>query len=249
MKVVVRTHGGLGNQLFQLFYARLYAEIHRAHLLEVHDLRYAHAFARSNELAAAPSPTGLTHLISSLRLPKLASRMKLRGDKITVLGTTYLDGYFQRWADYASFDDALLYQELVRLRTELEVKSAPAEGIGVHLRLGDFFKSEEAVAAHLAERLAQLPDGAAIVTNEEARLATPEVAALMTARDSRLVLTQTMPPEQVLRTLAGFARVDGNDSTLLFWASVLSGMDCDYRNPELRRLRERFLAVLRGTAS
>ncbi len=249
MKVVVRTHGGLGNQLFQLFYARLYGRAHSARLFELHDLRYAHAFARSNELAAAPAPSGFPHLVSALRLPKLATRTGLRRDAVTIWGTTYLDGYFQHVADYAAFDDTALREELLHLREELGVAPAPAEGTGVHLRLGDFFTSEADVTAHLAERLARIPSGAAIVTNDEQRLATPQVAALLRTRDARVVTTSAMSAEQVLRTLAGFAHVDGNDSTLLFWASVLSGMDCAYRNPELRHLRDRFLAVLRNSRS
>lgn len=244
MKVVVRTHGGLGNQLFQLLYARLYARANRADLFEVHDLRYAHAFARSGELASAPEPSGAARLISGLRLPKLATRAKLPRDQVTILSTTYIDGYFQQTADYSSFHDPLLRQELLRLRTELKVSPAPADGIGVHLRLGDFFTSEAAVAAHLADRLADIPNGAAIVTNEEDRLASPEVERILSARHAHLVTTRTMSAEEVLRTLASFARVDGNDSTLLFWASVLSGMECVYRNPELRDLRHRFLTVL-----
>lgn len=249
MNVVVRTHGGLGNQLFQLLYARLYARVNRASLFEAHDLRYAHRFTRSAELAAAPAPSNWRRLISAIRLPKLATRAKLPCDKVTFLGTTYLDGYFQRAVDFAGFDDALLREELLRIRTELRITPAPAQGTGVHLRLGDFFKTEAAVTSHLTERLEHIPEGAAIVTNDEARLTTPQVAKLLTERGAYVVTTGTMSPEQVLRTLAGFSRVDGNDSTLLFWASVLSGMDCAYQNAELRHLRNRFMTVIGNAAS
>ena len=71
MNVVVRTHGGLGNQLFQLLYGRLLAERHRATLYELHDIRYEHAFARSRELAGRPAPPPPARPISSLRLPKI----------------------------------------------------------------------------------------------------------------------------------------------------------------------------------
>ncbi|OJV27703.1 MAG: hypothetical protein BGO24_06330 [Sphingomonas sp. 67-36] len=190
-----------------------------------------------------PAPPPPARLISALRLPKLATRAGLRRNTVMVLGTIYIDGYFQHVADYTAFDDAVLRAELLQLRAELDVERAPSEGVGVHLRLGDFFASEGDVAAHLAERLARIPAGAAIVTNDEERLATPQVSALLAALGAQVVTTRAMSAEQVLRTLAGFAHVDGNDSTLLFWASVLSGMDCAYRNPELRLLRERFLAV------
>lgn len=241
--VVVRTHGGLGNQLFQLVYARLYARVHGADLSEIHDLRYAHAFGRSEELARAPAPAPLQRMISGLRIPKLATRIGLTRDAVHFAGTTYLDGYFQQVEDYAGFDDAILREELVQLRCELGVSNAPARERGMHLRLGDFFTSDAGVVAHLVERLKKLGPNTYIVTNEEDRLAAPEIAVILTANGAHVLPTSDMTPEQVLRTLASFRHVDGNDSTLLFWASVLSGMDCEYRNVNLRMLRERFIRV------
>lgn len=251
MNVVVRTHGGLGNQIFQLLYARLFAATHKATLFELHDLRYKHAFGRSAELPCAPPAAGLPNFLSGLRLPKIASRLGVRCDAVSLFGTTYLDGYFQRVEDYAQFAPALLAQELDRLRVELRVVPAPGQGTGVHLRLGDFFTSDVAVVAHLDERMARIGVGASIVTNDEKRLATPSIAAALAALDARVVSTANATPEEVLRTLANFAYVDGNDSTLLFWASVLSGMDCEYRNAELSALRLHFLAALanRSTAA
>lgn len=244
--VVVRTHGGLGNQIFQLLYARLYADWIGASLYEVHDLRYAHGFARSVEIGRSPAPSRMRRAVSSMRLPKLLTRVGLRRDGVSLLGTTYLDGYFQQPADYADFGDAALGRELQRLREELRVSSHPTRALGMHLRLSDFFTSDAAVTDHLNERLARLGPDTGIVTNEEERLRTPLMAEALAAKRAWIVPTGDMTPEDVLRTLASFQRMDGNDSTLLFWASVLSGMECDYKNPELRVLRERFLHVLKG---
>lgn len=244
MRVVVRTHGGLGNQIFQLLYARLFAVRSGAALLEVHDLRYPHAFGRSSELSRHPAPHGIAKILSELRLPKIATRFKMRRDAIKLLGTVYLDGYFQKVADYASFPDELIRHELLRLRSELGVLDMPTHDHGVHLRMGDFFRTEAAIAEHLSARLARVRTGAYIVTNEEARLSTPGARAALDAANARILPTGDMSAEDVLRTLASFRTVDGNDSTLLFWASVLSGMDCDFKTPELRELRGRFSQIL-----
>ncbi|WBH15098.1 O-fucosyltransferase family protein [Sphingomonas radiodurans] len=244
--VVVRTHGGLGNQIFQLLYARLYADRIGAPLYDVHDLRYAHGFTRSVEIGRAPAPSRLRQAVSSVRLPKLLTRAGLRRDRVSLFGTTYLDGYFQRPDNYADFGNAALRRELQRLREELRVSSHPTRALGMHLRLGDFFSSDAAVTAHLNERLGRLGPDIGIVTNEEERLRTPLVAEVLAAKRAWIVPTGDMTPEDVLRTLASFRRMDGNDSTLLFWASALSGMECNYKNPELRALRERFLQVLMG---
>lgn len=244
--VVVRTHGGLGNQIFQILYARLYSSRASAILSEVHDPRYAHGFGRNSEIACAPAPSAPSRAVSALRLPKVSTRLRRRCDAITLFGTTYLDGYFQQMVDYAGFDDASLRRELIRLREELQIPDRPTHAHGMHLRLGDFFTSDAAVTAHLNERLAQIGPDTGIITNEEARLRTPSAAAALSANRAWVVPTADMTAEQVLRTLASFQQVDGNDSTLLFWASVLSGMQCAYRNLELRALRQRFLDALKG---
>lgn len=244
-RVVVRTHGGLGNQLFQLFYARIYARRACATLFEVHDLRYGHRFPRSKELERSPAPPIGAQAVSAIRLPKISTRMRLPCDRINLFGTTYLDGYFQRVVDYENFDDELLRHQLLRLRKELGISKIPTREFGMHLRLGDFFKSDAEVIEHLNERFARLGQNTGIVTNEEPRLRSPLVAEVLAAKRATVVPTRDMTPEQVLRVLASFRQVDGNDSTLLFWASVLSGMRCEFRNSELRVLRERFLTALK----
>lgn len=244
MRVVVRTHGGLGNQIFQLLYARLFASQHGASLFETHDSRYPHAFGRSKELLRHPAPHGIRKTVSGLRLPKVATRLKLRRDAVRIFGTVYLDGYFQRVADYIPFEDVLIRDELLRLRSELGISKTPTRDHGVHLRMGDFFTTEAAVVEHLEARLARIRKGANIVTNEEARLATPTARATLDAVNARIIPTGDMSAEEVLRTLATFREVDGNDSTLLFWASVLSGMACEFETRELRELRGHFFHIL-----
>ena len=245
MRVIVRTHGGLGNQIFQLFYARLFASQNRALLFEVHDLRYPLAFRRSEELSQNPAPHGVRKILSSLRLPKIMDRLKKGRNHVRIFDTVYLDGYFQRKEDYVAFSDKMIRDELLRLRSELGISSTPTRDHGVHLRMGDFFTTEATLMEHLTVRLARMRVGADIITNEETRLATPAVRAALAAVGAQVIPTGNMSAEDVLRTLATFKEVDGNDSTLLFWASVLSGMVCDFKTVELRDLRSRFSDALK----
>lgn len=60
--VVVRTHGGLGNQIFQILYARLLAHGREPKL--IHDANYPHAFGLSTAFAGHPQPGSITRLIS-----------------------------------------------------------------------------------------------------------------------------------------------------------------------------------------
>ena len=48
--LILRTHGGLGNQLFQVAYGRLYSKKFNLNLKEIHDSNYKHKFGRIKEL-------------------------------------------------------------------------------------------------------------------------------------------------------------------------------------------------------
>lgn len=236
---VLRTHGGLGNQLFQVLFGRLFAEQRGLVLCEVHDLRYRHKFSRSVALARSGEPSAWQRWISAARIPKLLERACGRPEEPLRLGHSfYLDGYFQRAENYAQFPDDVVGRQLQRLANELAIEPANLESWLVHLRLGDFFTNRTAALLHVKERLAKVPQGAHVMTNDETLLRDPEVVELMAARSAELVSTNDMPAEQVLRTMARYRRIDANDSTLTFWSSVLGGCEVVLRDQRLRDCRD-----------
>jgi hypothetical protein len=98
---VLRTHGGLGNQLFQILFARSFAEQHGFILREVHDQSYDHAFPRSTALKHAGAPSTWQRAISAIRVPKISSHKFGRTEKPWKLRhTAFLDGYFQSVESY-----------------------------------------------------------------------------------------------------------------------------------------------------
>ena len=102
MSVIVRTHGGYGNQIFQVFYARLYAEQYSKELREIYDGAYYHGFLRSSELYQAPEPTKFECFISSLRVPKLLQKTRINFVRpFRFCGSVYLDSYFQTVTSYS----------------------------------------------------------------------------------------------------------------------------------------------------
>ena len=237
--VVLRTHGGLGNQLFQVLFARLLAEHEGLELREIHDLRYLHAFARSGAVAAAAAPNRWQRMVSAARVPKLLQRGFGRVEAPLRLGrSVYLDSYFQQATHYMAFSSHAIARHLQQLAHELGLRPADLDVCLVHLRVGDFFADRVAAKAHVLERLQAVPDGACLMTNDEALLGESEVALAMAARNVRLIGTQGMVAEDVLRTMARYARIDANDSTLTFWSSVLGGCEVPLRDEGLRACRE-----------
>lgn len=237
--VVLRTHGGLGNQLFQVLLGRLFAEREGRTLLEVHDTRYRHAFVRSSALERGHSPSRWQLIVSAARVPKLLQRVLGLGEAPWRLGqTVYLDGYFQRADLYSSFSAEKISNQLQRLADELTIGRADVETCLVHLRVGDFFSDRAMAKAHVLERLQHIPAGARVMTNEESLLGEPEVVRAMAERDASLISTNGMSAEEVLRTMARHQRIDANDSTLTFWAAVLGGSQVGLRNDRLRACRD-----------
>lgn len=241
---VLRTHGGLGNQLFQILYGRLFADAQHCELREVHDHRYRHQFRRAPVPAISMPPSVWQSAISATRFPKILQRaLGCAEAPWRFLGVWFLDGYFQHEAQFRSFSDESISRQLELLALELGIESAHEEAHLVHLRLGDFFGDRGAAKRHVIDRFGSIPFGAHIMTNDEALLADPEISELMNARQAHLVSTRDFSAEDVLRTLARYRQIDANDSTLTFWAHVLAGTNVKFRDTRLFSLACYFNAL------
>lgn len=249
MTVILRTHGGLGNQLFQVLYGRLFAEKFDLDLKEIHDAHYKNAFPRTEALLCPTlQPTPLERWISALRLPKVVQRVRRGLDHpVWLLGTAYLDGYFQDAAAYDIFTVDALRRQLRQLRSELLIGPGHIDQCLVHLRVGDFFKSRKDAAEHVIQRLSTALPNSAIITNDEALLEELPIALLLDQKRCTLVPTAGFSAEKVLRLMAAYRRLDANDSTLVFWASLLGGCQTTLRNARLNATHEFFERTLGQT--
>lgn len=243
MAVVVRTHGGLGNQLFQIVFARLCARARDTGYAELHDLNYAHGFTRSTELEPAPlRATTLQQRISGLRIPKLLLRSRLwRTEQVGIFGTLYLDGYFQSVADFQVFSDQQIAAEAQYLRRELHIEPTGAADARTlyHIRLGDFFNDAGAALAHALERVEGLSQNATIITNQEELFQNEQVLERMQSRQCRLHSTANYSSEDVIRLMSTHGRIVTNNSTLALWASVLGNCRTEFDDARLAAVHDR----------
>jgi hypothetical protein len=237
--VVLRTHGGFGNQLFQLLYGRLFAQAQQCELREVHDRRYRHRFNRAAVPAVSLSPSVWQSAVSAIRIPKVLQRtLGQAEDPWLFFGVWFLDGYFQNEIQYHAFKDNEIRRQLDRLALELAIGPALIDTCLVHLRVGDFFGDLASARHHVINRLSSIPVGAHVMTNDEALLEEPEASALMAGRNVRLVSTTGFSAEEVLRTMARYRHIDANDSTLTVWAHVLAGTQVNFFDQRLSALAE-----------
>ena len=241
-RVVVRTHGGLGNQLFQVFYARLLATERQADYVEIHDANYPHKFQRSSALTVPRGRPGpVQAAVSSARIPKVLQRLgRGRSEVFGLFSDRYADGYFQRTDQYLSFPPAAIRAEIDRLRGELGIDPATPKDPRhlYHLRLGDFFNDPEKALGHACERVKDLVPGSVIITNQEDIFLEPRISQAMVNSGCTLQPSGNFSAEQVIQLMAGFAVIVTNDSTLAFWASVLGNCQTAFKNARLAELHQ-----------
>lgn len=241
--VVVRTHGGLGNQIFQILYARLLANSGEPEL--VHDANYPHAFGLSRAFTGYPQPTSVTRLISRLRLPKLLERARLssRGT-VTIGGTTFADAYFQGTHFYRAFSPDAINREIDRIRGELQISPDVVDGDELHhIRLGDFFNDEQSQRTYLAERFKELPAGAFIITNREDLVEESIRSPALARQNLSIVPSASASADETLRLMSGYRTIVSNDSTLAFWAACLAGRRLVTPSPLLNDLFDQLRAA------
>lgn len=246
MRVVLRTHGGLGNQLFQIFFGRLIvSESGAGQLLVVHDDRYPHRFCLSNQFKFSADPLKWNEkALSGIRLPKLVSRSGIaKIDSFSLLGVTYLDGYFQQPEQYSAFNVDSIRDELARLRQEFAIDGAFDRASLVHLRLGDFFSRESDELRHLEQRLSNISRGSHVISNRDDLLLRDDYKTALLAHDCVHVSTAGATSEALLKLMCRYRSIESNNSTLAFWASVFTGSEVSFSLTNLSRLRSRLLSV------
>jgi hypothetical protein len=238
MKVILRTHGGLGNQLFQVLYGRLLAAKKNARLVCIHDLNYQHNFELCNELNMNIIDVNwFDRFVSASRIPKIISRCGLgESGRFSLPKHIFLDSYFQDVLLFESFSASEIRQQLVNFRDELSVSGSKNNEVLVHFRLGDFFNDETKVIEHVKSRLDNIDIGAAIITNQEEVFQLPDIQQLLIEKSCKFHSTLNFDAVDVLRLMTSYKEIKANDSTMVFWASVLGGADADFSHPPLVKL-------------
>lgn len=221
MTIVARTHGGLGNQLFQLLYAKL---ISNGQNIEViHDINYPHKFQLDRRLDFRSLPPFQNRCISALRIPKVLKKLNISPkEHILFLGTLYLDGYFQSFEQYENFNSIEIRSAIDELRDrfDIHVDTFKKEENLVHLRLGDFFHDQVSKTDHVFKRLRPTNVPTAIATNEE-EIVSSIIKGSNKFKNYYILNTPTNDAGETLRIMSTFASIDTNDSTLAFWAALL----------------------------
>lgn len=235
-KYFLLLQGGLGNQLFEIFYAtalvlfenrnktvniltKFLSKYSTPRNLEVYPLLKSNLV--NYELTEANS-------FANLRLAKIVSKILKRDLPISIpyLGT-FLDGYYQHVQNYNKFDQEIISKIINEWRQILlssgVIKFIQFEVIS-HIRLGDFFSSRELAYNFLIKRFESLPVGSDIITDDEDLIREFLVEKGLN-QNYKIITTNGFDAWEVLALMTSYKKIYTNGSTLAFWACALSGGD------------------------
>lgn len=221
LNIYIRTHGGLGNQLYQVNYALLLRNRLEAKLFLWHDDNYYHKFKLANCFHWI-SQLDYVPIILKTRFVKLLNKicMYCSIESLRIGSFIYLDGYFHKSKIYASFSKFEKQCVLYQFRNEMEISDSWKEEPLLHLRMGDFFKNEAVKIKVIDKMLSALGSSDIIhcVTNEE-RLVCERLK--FKKCDVHLVKTAGLSSLELLRLMSSYKSITSNGSTLATWAAIL----------------------------
>jgi hypothetical protein len=235
-RAVIRTHGGLGSQIFQVFYALVR---HGENLSLSHDGRYPHSFQLASyfESYFIGPITILEMLICRLRIVKLIEKVSSRSPDIKLGDTFILDGYFQKIGLYQPFTSDQLSFGLNRLKDILQVNVQPEKNMLCHIRLVDFYYTDIERIQAARKRLSVLDDETGFISSDDTLISNDEECQCI-IRDKSLIHVDTMgfSAEQIFRLMSEYKTVESNNSTLAFCAAVLSDSELIVDDINLKKL-------------
>ena len=233
MAVTAILHGGLGNQLFQYFYATLLTDARHANSLQLVTARLGHYVVERDmelePLLAVSDIVAVRDRMSPLercRVPKLLQRLTGKEGPLRLGGRHVLvDGYFQQWSAYDRFAASAIASLLDRWRGVLREGNllvAPTLPPLTHIRLTDFVAAGRDPRDLAGPAVAAVPADGSIMTDDEAT-----IGSLLAARADgdrpRLVPTGGLSSWDVFRAMSQFRTIHTNGSSLACWAAVLAG--------------------------
>jgi len=230
LPVRVVLHGGLGNQLFQLFYATNLSMRRAGTPVHLHsELLQQYETARDFELNCLVQQDPLVSIqpigrLCRLRLPKVASRLTKQEREWNVPGVGLLvDGYFQARQHYERFNRSQLLAvvDTWRSRLRMDVTAKPEGRQLVHIRLGDFFQSDHEAMQYVSQLLRQLDPDTDVMSNQE-DLVSRAIEASGRSGRTRVITTRELDSWALLRRMASYPKIQTNGSTLAFWSAWLS---------------------------
>lgn len=224
-------HGGLGNQLYQLFYALCISKIYdikRVIVNQDHLSRYA--TPRTFEL-------GIFELdrlfrcdidysrscFSHLRIPKFINKLSNNESELKLGSIILVDGYFQNVNSYRRFNQTDIQESLSILRETYFINQPQEEEIDDclhHIRLSDgHFSMGDQKEIKFIESYFLKESPAFIMTDKEDVVMS--VSENIGYSNLHIIRSESLSPCELLAKMGAFSTIKSNGSTLALWSSII----------------------------
>jgi len=235
MYILLRSCGGLGNQLFQAHYALLLqGKNSSSRIFHFHSTNYSrHAEWELHGMPFESAPWYFKFILA-FRLPQVFYRLGWsRTESLRFFNLFLLDGYFLDSKEYFEFSKEELTATQYRIKKALNLDAPPAYPLLLHLRLGDFWENANQKHRFLDSTFTlQAPstEGAPLetMTNEE-EFVEAYLREHGLDRVWRIVPTRGYTGLELLRRMMSYKLIRYNGSTLAFWAAVFSGASLQWQ--------------------
>jgi len=226
MKILWRSAGGMGNQIFQLLFVRLISKFYGdVKIFHTHKANYERICSWEYPISIPfARPCFFEILLISLRIPKILYRLGLiKREWIKLFGYLIIDGYFLEKNDYLKFDFLDIKQELNRLRKELKLNPTKNQDSIFHLRLGDFFNNFEEEINFVLSFIRGAQEFVSVISNnDQLFIINKEIQDLVKQRNILYLVTGNYSSLELLQLFCDYKTIYSNGSTLSCMASILS---------------------------
>ena len=246
-KITVVLHGGLGNQLFQLFRSLLILIEHSNAKIEFIEF-FLDKYATKRKFELGPylgshiqyerkiNP----NLYIKLRIAKILNSISPKKEKIYTFhhNEFIVDGYFQSINDYESIPFNTIKNSLKLIKRSVTghlvlIKYKKKEIY--HIRLSDFFKKKEDAENYINMILNNICQDIDLITDDEKTLKNAIYKKKLRYKVN-LISTKNYSSWKVIQIMFKYQKIFSNGSTLAFWAAILSESNLEISNQKLQDL-------------
>jgi hypothetical protein len=231
---IIRLHGGCGNQIFQIFY--VLNEFKYKNIRVYFDNNYPHRFTLAKEFQDCHEASGLQKLFIKSRMVKLIEKAKMLRSCVK-FWNYYYDGYFQDVRLYKNYDTSTLLDSMNYLKLKFQIQDSCNNKDLIHLRLGDFFKSEyeRVIAAKKILEQAKV-DSDLITTDDQLIYRNNDLKKIISKKKICHISTDEMTSGDLIRLISQYRSTVSNGSTLAFWGSCFGGKEIELNNSNLNSM-------------
>ncbi len=236
--IILHSHGGLGNQIFQILAAELFSSKYNIKKIRLyHNNSYSHSFELCDNINIYDMAYGEILFLSKLRLPKIMFRLNFSGNEYLNIGKYFiLDGYYQDLPFYQKFSRKIIDSKLLLLRKLLLFNDTKIKKTLYHLRLGDFFLNNELAISYSIKYLEKCEKSSHLITNQEELLNSDSLKKIINNKKIKIIGTKKLKPIELLNLMASYENIISNSSTLAFWASILGNSNLKIKSKRLTKL-------------